>query len=504
MILFEGAEWDFSKIEKTWEVIDRIGKQDFGLSYYEPQIEIINAEQMLDAYSSVAMPIMYNHWSFGKSFIQNANQYQHGQMGLAYEVVINTNPTLTYLMEENTMTMQALVMAHAVVGHGSFFKNNYMFKGWTDAESILDYLQFAKNFVKDCEERYGSSKVEQTLDACHALQDFGCDKYKRPISLSKELKRQKTEELSNYFQSIKNDLYDTTAREYYNLQKRRVEKTIDRLGNKDREFPEENLLYFLEKKSPILKDWQRELVRIVRKVSQYFYPQSQTQLMNEGWACFWHYHVMEQLYEQGYIDEGSYLEFLQNHTAVTRQADYTSRYYHGLNVYALGFAMMMDIKRICVNPTEEDKYWSPDICNTDWKTTLKYVMENYRDESFILQYLSPTVIRKFKFFAIQNDANNEAYITVTHVSRDEDVLNIRKILAQQYSRSYRVPQIEIVNVNWTKDRNMTLYYYPINGKLLDIVTTKETLDYIRHLWGFSVSVEYLDRVNSTAHKVNTA
>ena len=500
-MLFEGAEWDFSKIEKTWEVIDKIGKKDFGLSYYDPQIEIINAEQMLDAYSSIAMPVMYNHWSFGKSFIQNNNQYAQGRMGLAYEVVINTNPTLTYLMEENTMTMQALVMAHAVVGHGSFFKNNYMFKGWTDADSILDYLQFAKNFIKDCEEKYGYRVVEQTLDACHSIQNYGCDKYKRPISLSNEIKRQKTDDLLDYFETIKNDLYDTTAREYYNLQKRRVEKTVSRLKMKDREFPEENILYFLEKKSPILKDWQREIVRIVRKLAQYFYPQSQTQLMNEGWACFWHYHVMNQLYEKKHIDEGSYIEFLQNHTAVTNQLPYDSRYYHGLNVYALGFAMMMDIKRICMTPTEEDLYWSPEICNTDWKTTLKYVMENYRDESFILQYLSPTIIRKFKLFSIQDDEHNDYYYTVTNVSRDEHVLNIRKLLSQHYSRSYRLPQIEIVDVKWTKDRHLTLYYYPINGKLLDVKTAKETLDYIRFLWGFSVSIEYLDKANLTTHKV---
>ena len=76
-------------------------------------------------------------------------------MGLAYEIVINSNPCIAYLMEENSMTMQALVIAHAAYGHNSFFKNNYLFTTWTSADSIIDYLLFAKNYIAQCEERYG-------------------------------------------------------------------------------------------------------------------------------------------------------------------------------------------------------------------------------------------------------------------------------------------------------------------------------------------------------------
>ncbi|MDF5484419.1 SpoVR family protein, partial [Vibrio parahaemolyticus] len=101
---------------------------------------------MMDAYSSIGMPINYNHWSFGKKFIQTEQNYKHGQMGLAYEIVINSDPCIAYLMEENTVTMQALVIAHACYGHNSFFKGNYLFQTWTDASSIIDYLLFAKKY----------------------------------------------------------------------------------------------------------------------------------------------------------------------------------------------------------------------------------------------------------------------------------------------------------------------------------------------------------------------
>ena len=150
--LSDGPDWTFDLIEQYEYHIDRIAK-DFRLDIYPNQIEVITAEQMMDAYASIGMPINYTHWSFGKKFIQTEQQYRRGQMGLAYEIVINSNPCIAYLMEENTITMQALVMAHACYGHNSFFKGNYLFQTWTDADSIIDYLVFAKNYISKCEQK---------------------------------------------------------------------------------------------------------------------------------------------------------------------------------------------------------------------------------------------------------------------------------------------------------------------------------------------------------------
>ena len=146
---------------------------------------------MLDAYSSVGMPLFYKHWSFGKHFAFQEASYRKGLMGLAYEIVINSSPCISYLMEENTATMQTLVIAHAAFGHNHFFKNNYLFKQWTDADGILDYLDFAKSYVTHCEERHGRPAVEQTLDAAHALMSHGIDRYpgKKKLDLRAEEKR---------------------------------------------------------------------------------------------------------------------------------------------------------------------------------------------------------------------------------------------------------------------------------------------------------------------------
>src|SRR5688572_19504771 len=174
------SDWSFDLVDQYHAVIKRTA-QRFGLDTYPNQLEVITAEQMMDAYASVGMPVNYRHWSYGKEFISTEKNYRRGHMGLAYEIVINSNPCISYLMEENTMAMQALVIAHAAYGHNSFFKGNYLFRMWTDASSIIDYLVYAKNYVAECEERHGVDAVEETLDSCHALMNHGVDRYRRPI-----------------------------------------------------------------------------------------------------------------------------------------------------------------------------------------------------------------------------------------------------------------------------------------------------------------------------------
>ena len=127
-LLFNGPDWDFELIRRVNEACGKIAFDEMGLDIYPTQIEVITSEQMLDAYASTGMPLFYRHWSFGKHFARNEAMYRKGYQGLAYEIVINSNPCICYIMEENTATMQTLVLAHAGYGHNHFFKNNYVFK----------------------------------------------------------------------------------------------------------------------------------------------------------------------------------------------------------------------------------------------------------------------------------------------------------------------------------------------------------------------------------------
>ncbi|MFT4836830.1 MAG: spore cortex formation protein SpoVR/YcgB (stage V sporulation) [Psychromonas sp.] len=479
------SEWTFELIEAYDSEIGKIAAE-FGLDTYPNQIEVISSEQMMDAYASTGMPLGYHHWSYGKQFISTERSYQRGHMGLAYEIVINSNPCIAYLMEENTMTMQALVIAHACYGHNSFFKGNYLFKTWTDADAIIDYLLFAKKYIDKCEEKHGISAVESIIDSCHAIMNYGVDRYKRPhpISAEKEHNRQQKREESR--QKMVNDLWRT-------IPQGKTENIKNKISFPEE--PEENLLYFIEKNAPLLKSWQREVVRIVRKISQYFYPQRQTQVMNEGWACFWHYTLVNEMYNRGLVTEGFILEFLQSHTSVIYQPPFDSEYFSGINPYSLGFSMMTDIRRICEYPSEEDKQWFPELAGSDWKTSLDQAMRNFKDESFILQYLSPKVIRDLKLFCIVDDDKNP-YIEVSAIHDDDGYQRIRESLAGLYNLGDQEPDIQVYSVDLEGDRSLTLHHNQYHRKPLGDSTT-DVLKHIHRLWGFDIHLHSIEKKEVT-------
>ncbi|MFT4718928.1 MAG: stage V sporulation protein R [Candidatus Azotimanducaceae bacterium] len=474
----EGSEWTFELIERYDQAIGDIAA-GFGLDTYPNQIEIIRSEQMMDAYASAGMPIGYQHWSYGKQFLNVEQDYRRGAMGLAYEIVINSNPCIAYLMEENTMTMQALVIAHACYGHNSFFKGNYLFRSWTEADSIIDYLLFAKNYIAECEEREGVPTVERLLDSCHALMNYGVDRYKRPYPLSFEEERLAQQERAAYRQRQVNDLWRTIpTAEGFELEPALVGFPPE---------PEENLLYFIEKNAPNLEPWEREIVRIVRKIAQYFYPQRQTQVMNEGWATFWHYTLTNTLYDQRRVNDGFMLEFLRAHAAVIYQPAFDSPYFSGINVYTLGFAMMQDIRRICEQPTAEDKAYFPDIAGSDWLVTLKYAMRNFRDESFIEQFLSPKVIRDLALFNVL-DNEHLTELQISDIHDEAGYRAIRSMLASQYNLSNREPNIQVQKVDVKGDRSLTLRHIQTHGISLHD-ESKEVLKHLHRLWQFDVHLE---------------
>ena len=205
------SDWSFELLETYFNAIGQEAGR-FGLDTYPVQLEMISAEQMLDAYASVGMPVNYRHWSFGKQFIASEKHYRRGHMGLAYEIVINANPCIAYLMEENTLPMQALVMAHACFGHNAFFKGNYLFRMWTDASSMVDYLVYARDYIAECEMRHGVDTVEAVLDACHALMHYGVDRYRRPQKISMAQEEARRREREAYLQQQVNDLWRTLPR----------------------------------------------------------------------------------------------------------------------------------------------------------------------------------------------------------------------------------------------------------------------------------------------------
>ncbi len=502
--LFDGADWTFDLIRKVYDAIEAIGVGELGLNLYPNQIEVITAEQMLDAYASIGMPHMYRHWSFGKHFAREQSSYRRGARILAYELVINSNPCISYVMEENSMTMQTLVIAHAAMGHNHFFKNNYTFRDTTRADAILDYLEFAKSYVAKCEEKHGLEAVEAVLDAAHALMPQAVSRNpgkRKARTLAEETEREMRRR--DYEEATYSDLWRTLPR---TSPDRTDQKATPEAQAEARTIglPEENILYFLEKHAPKLEDWQRELLRIVRVLAQYFYPQRQTKLMNEGCATYVHYVIMNRLYDKGLLTEGSMLEFLHNHSSVIAQPAWNDRRFFGLNPYALGFAIMRDIERICEEPTAEDWDWFPDIAgNGDAIGTLKQVWADYRDDSFVMQFLSPKVIRDFRLFGIHDQAK-EPSVRVQSIHDERGYREIRQLLSRFYDTSSHDPDLQIVEADLSGARRLSVVHSVRNGVLLEKENCDRTLRYLARLWGYRVRLVEVDSATGQTLKEHEA
>ncbi|MBL8402635.1 SpoVR family protein, partial [Accumulibacter sp.] len=212
--------------------------------------------------------------------------------------------------------------------------------------------------------------------------------------------------------------------------------------------------------------------------------------MNEGWATFWHHHLLNTLYDDGYLTDGLMIEWLKSHTNVVFQPPVGHPSYNGINPYALGFAMYSDIKRICEAPSDEDRNWFPDIAGSDWLATLDHAMRNFKDESFIGQYLSPRLMRAFRLFAIVDD-EKAPKLEVSAIHDEAGYRILREAMSRQYDLGSREPNIQVWSVNLRGDRSLVLRHTQHNERPLDD-SAEEVLKHIARLWGFPVHLESID------------
>ena len=477
-----GSEWTTPMLERFDGVLAEHAKR-LGLVTFPVQYELITADQMIDLCSTAGMPIHYPHWSFGKQLVGQERLYRKGMSGLAYEIVINTNPSLVYLMETNTLALQVLVMAHAAYGHNAFFRNNYLFQQFTQPDAILDYLNFARRYILECEQRHGWREVEKVLDCCHAIAPYGVDRYRKPGRLSARREQERQAERLRF------------AERHYNLDYAHLEQAAAGEGGKAEAAPfepQENLLYFLEKSAPRLAPWQRELIRIVRKVAQYFHPQRLTKVANEGAATFWHYTLLHELYDHGQVDDGFMLEWLANHADVVTQPGFDDPRYNGINPYALGFAIMRDIRRIAEQPADEDRAWFPQLAGRDWTEAIHFAMANFKDETLIEQYLSPKVMRDLRLFMLHDGADDRSQYTVQAIHNEAGYTRVRRQLAAQYRAEQHIPQILVARDGADGDRALLLQHRVEHGRQLDSESAHAVLAHVRELWRFDVVLEEVD------------
>lgn len=466
-------DWNIEDLQNLWTDIRQIGVEKYGIKFYEPAFEVVTFEDMIRIYST-SLPVCYNHWSFGKSYLKNYDAYKANIMGIASEVIFNTNPSVCYLLNNNSYTLQALVIAHAAIGHSSFFANNYLFKEHTNANTIIPFLKKFRETVSTYEQQYGTDEVEELLDCCHALsfnaithtQQKGKKKSPTELAIKRSLEKDSdASRISNEISTI-------------NTKKVSISKSAP--------LNDENILAFIGKHSPALKPWQREIIEKYCKVQQYLFPQMLTKIMNEGYATFWEAEIMEELYARNKLTDGQFIEFIDFHTRLIKQQDFAR-----FNPYALGYALFKDIKRICTEPTIEDREWFPDLVDKDWVQEIQFAMANFKDSSFILQYLSPKVIRDMKLFSIYTTEEESTY-TVKDIQDDIGYKTLRKDLSNQVDIMSMMPHLYVEGWDPRKSRSLFLVCKQTDRKLLD-QDSLTVFKYIKKLWPYPVHLKtYID------------
>ncbi len=487
------------------EVFEIIGRDKYGLDFVENQIQMVNQRQMLNAMVSGLPSLPYDHWSFGKRLVTQEWAYNAGMMGKLFEVIFSTDPALTFCMDTNTKTEQLLVIAHACIGHNSFSKGNINFKS-INKSRVLNDVNRLKEFVRKCEEQYGAGEVEQFLDACHAWQSHAMDIYPKAKKLSPE---QQQKRLVARFEMMQKHVDLDRGSADSNLSWEAFEKAANQ-NAQDAPSYEENILRYAQENGPALKPWQRQFIESFCELRQFFLPISTTQVMNEGWASYWHHRLMTDMQKLDLIDSGMYADFLNLHTTV---AEFQPDQAH-MNPYAFGFQIWSDIERICMDPTEEDYKWRPEIAgNKNWLKVFKTTKDNYEDESFIAQYLSPKLIRYFRLFSI-HDGDKAAFVEVKSIHDEDGYKDIRQKMTAQYrfGEGHSLPQGHAwsdrpdirVAYHDPKTFELVLHHKAFNGKPLDEKGMQTILNHLSsRIWQYPVVLQSIDETGKIVKTMNS-
>ena len=427
------GEYTLSDLEAWDEKICEIAR-GYGLDWYPIAYETCDYREMIGHMSYHGMPSHYAHWSYGKSFERTHFMYNAGAEGLPYELIINSDPSIAYLMLENPLYLQILIMAHCV-GHSDFFKNNRTFKDTDAATAPMRFRNAAKRIKSYIEDpSIGIEAVEKILDSCHAI-NYQVDRRGRTRLSEKQLR-------SKYIERIKSD--EKGELKDFNIEKLPLE-------------PEYDIMRFVMENNPKLADWQRDVISIVHEESQYFWPQIRTKVMNEGWASFWHYKILHDLN----LPDEHHLPFLKTHNAVLRPWGLK------INPYHLGFEIFKDIER---RFGLEECFLARETCN---------------DENFILQYLTEEKARELNLFTYSPKGKKNPDWTIDDIADgDESWKNIRAALLEGVAGN----MIPTIYVSEVKKDNTLILEHEHDGRDLELDYADNCVRLMENLWNGKVKL----------------
>ncbi len=441
------------ELEKAVEQIWEIATSKFGLDPFPVKFEIVPADVMYEV-GSYALPGRYSHWTFGKAYHRMKMMYDFG-LSRIYEVVINSNPSYAFLLETNSLIQNKLVIAH-VLGHVDFFKNNAYFSQ-TNRRMVDQAARNARR-MEEFEFTYGRKVVEDFLDAVLSI-----DEHIDPnffIKKDREGKKREANRREGRFDELftKDELGQEEA---VNNDTRKSSQII---------VPEKDLIYFIMQHSPALDDWQREVMAMMHEEMQYFIPQMQTKIMNEGWASYWHSRIMREMD----LPTHDHLEFAELHAGVV------SPHRGQLNPYYLGYKIFEDIEKRWDHPSaeERDQFGR---AGDEGRAKIFEVREMDNDISFLRNYLTEELCEELDLFVYE--LVDEEEWTVTEKQWEK----VRNQLVANMT-NFGFPHIEVTDGDYDGNRELYLLHR-YEGVELDLKYARKTLEYVQKLWGRLVHLE---------------
>jgi stage V sporulation protein R len=436
------------------EQLETLASQE-GLDYYPVDFELVPPSFMTEV-AVYGLPVRMPHWSFGVRYIYQLVQHRMGHSRL-FEVVFPGNPGRAYLADNNSVEENTLVTAH-VLGHADFAKNNLLFRRSADqvGNQFVEKAAAHAHQIAAAIERHGQQRVERVLDAALALEQH--------IDIDQEIHRSEYPEFvapppqppgENPFLERFQRLLDDERPADFGAVRQRAPAVPH---------PECDLLWFIAKYAPEMEDWERDIFLAVREESFYFYPVFACQIMNEGWASFWHARLLR---EADFLPAELYVQAIKTHSDVVRPHAGEHQVALAINPYHVGFTIWECIA---------EKFGIEHA---------RRIMAEEDDFSFIRNHLTEDLIEELKLF--EYSASRSGKIVV----KDSDFNSVREgILKDKFN--FGAPRIYVSGIG--PDVSLELGHdYESDGRGLDVKRARKVLEYIKSVWRRDVSLTTVDQ-----------
>jgi len=451
--------------------------EGFGLDFFETIFEMVPSDAINALAAQEGFPVRYPHWRFGMNYDQYSKGYEWG-FSKIYEMVINTNPSYAYLMSSNSYVDQKMVMAH-VYGHVDFFKNNYWFSKTN--RKMLDTMANHAVKIRQYMDDYGQDEVEGFIDICLSLDNLIDPNlpFENPKAQKKEEEAPRAQELGKI--KVERSYMDKFINppEFIEGQKKKLEAQAKQAQMFPAN-PSRDILQFLMQYAP-LKDWQRDVIRMIRDESYYFIPQMQTKIMNEGWASYWHSEIMT----KKALKDSEIIDFADHHAGVTAMAP------GKINPYKIGVELFRDIEdrwnRGRFGKAFEDCSDLRERAQWDKKLGLGRqkifeVRKVCNDVTFIDEYITPEFVDRYKLYTYEHNRRTGQYEIV-----DRNFKTVKEKLLTSLTNQGQ-PHISVFDANF-ENRGELLLIHKHLGADLDLKYARETMRSIFTLWTRPVHIE---------------